>query len=95
MTRKSGVRMFQEPDYLGFFKYQTQPDLRGKYEAVKTGEYDLEKEEVQFIDLLKDLSSKTTKGVGRKFKKVGLLNFVPHSMKGEYQEDKSQRNNGL
>ena len=78
MTRKSGIRILQEPDYLSHFHYKEEPTLGEKYTAVKKGEYSLEKEEVLFTELLRGLSTKS-RLVDRKFRQVGLLNFVPHS----------------
>jgi len=44
MTRKSGFR--RDPDYLGHFKYKREPSLEDKYQSIKKGEYDFEKEEI-------------------------------------------------
>lgn len=76
MNRKSTNRVMTQPDYLGFFVYKEIPKIdKDKYRAVKKGEYSLEKEEMDLNDIIKDIQRQDVKHIGRKIRKVGLLNF--------------------
>ncbi len=57
MTRKIGTRTLIRPNYLKTFIYQKPVDISEKLEAIKNGDYSLEKEEIQLIDIIKDLQS--------------------------------------
>eukprot|EP00347_Sterkiella_histriomuscorum_P011267 403373106 len=60
MSRKSAFRVMKEPQYLQRFKYEQDPELgEEKYKAVKSGDYNMEKEEIQLTQLLKDIRIKT------------------------------------
>ena len=49
--------------------------MQDKYRAIKTGEYNLEKEEVQLTELLKEMARDPRKA-NNKFKDIGLLNYT-------------------
>lgn len=46
MTRKIGARTMIRPNYLKPFSYEKPIDVSEKLEAIKGGEYSLEKEEI-------------------------------------------------
>jgi hypothetical protein len=74
MVRPSATKGNLKPKYLAPFNYERTPDVKEKLYAVKKGIYDLEKEDVQLNDIIKDLQT-NPKNARRKLSAVGLLNF--------------------
>lgn len=57
MIRKSGVRAIQRPSYLSNFKFVKEPNIEDTLLAVKKGAYNLEKEDMQLNEIIKDLAT--------------------------------------
>ena len=58
MTRKNALKVMRQPDYLMDFEFREEPVLGDeKYQAIKNGLYDLEREEKELGQVLKDLGS--------------------------------------
>ncbi|CDW75975.1 UNKNOWN [Stylonychia lemnae] len=77
MSRKSAYRVINKPDYLSHFKYKKDPEIEHTFIAIKNGEYDLDKEEVQLTKLMKDIRTKTSQQINRQLKQIGVLNYTP------------------
>jgi hypothetical protein len=74
MVRSSVNNSFNRPKYLAPFKYEKVPNMKEKLEAVKSGSYNLEKEELELNSIIKELSSKQ-KSVHSRISTLGLLKF--------------------
>lgn len=75
--RNKGSKRFYNPEYLRQFTYKQEPSIKGaKYDAVKSGQYNLEEEEFAFDKLLRELESKP-KRAEKLLQNVGLLKYDP------------------
>ena len=91
MTRKNG-KIPYNPDYLSHFKYKKQTSIDVKVDAIKSGEYSLEQEEIKFGEIIKELQT-NAKRAYKKFKNIGLLNFVPKTPVSRFRSyDKNKQN---
>lgn len=61
MLNKMESRSVQRPEYLNNFKYKPDPNVKEKLLAVKRGIYSLEKEDIQLVDIIKDLQTNPKK----------------------------------
>jgi hypothetical protein len=75
MVRKTAAtRTVTRPKYLTNFIYQKPITLEDKLEAVKSGQYNFEDEEIKLNELIKNLRSNPKKA-NKYFETVGLLNY--------------------
>jgi hypothetical protein len=74
MVRPTASGCSQQPKYLVPFKYEESPDVKEKLQAVKKGLFNLEKEDMQLNDIIRDLQT-NPKNANAKLSRVGLLNF--------------------
>ena len=74
MIRKSTEVTVRRPDYLRKFRYQEQPNIKEWLHVVKKGIYNLEREDMQLVDIIKDLQS-NPKYAHKKIEAVGLIGY--------------------
>lgn len=67
-----------KPNYLHFFKYEKEHEVKNRMKAILKGMYSLEKEEIDLCQLMKDIENKSRQ-VSRRVKSIGIARFVPRN----------------